>query len=106
MKIKLSNVETVIAAAKEAVAANGYPPMSISVVDDAAHLVGFARMDGTFIGAIDVAHRKAQSAALFKINSAVLGENFKPGAPAQSLENSNGGLIGGWWGRRPARGGW
>jgi uncharacterized protein GlcG (DUF336 family) len=61
--------------------------------DDAAYLAGFARMDGTF-GAIDVAHRKAQTAALFKVNSAVLGENFKPGAPAQSLENSNGGLMG------------
>jgi hypothetical protein len=26
--------------------------MSISAVDDAAHSVGFARMDGTFIGAL------------------------------------------------------
>jgi uncharacterized protein GlcG (DUF336 family) len=94
MKITLSTVEAVIAAAREVVAVHGFPPMSISVVDDSAHLVGFARMDGTFIGSIDVAHSKAHTAALFKTNSAILGENFKPGAPAQTLENSNGGLLG------------
>ena len=57
MKINLEMAERVIAAAKQAVADNGFPPMSISIVDDTGHLVGFARMDGTFIGAIDVAHR-------------------------------------------------
>jgi uncharacterized protein GlcG (DUF336 family) len=94
MKISISMAERVIAAAKQAVADNGFPPMSISVVDDAAHLVGFARMDGTFIGATDVAHRKARTAALFTVDSAVLGQHFRPGSPAYSLENSNDGLIG------------
>ena len=94
MKISLSKAEAIIAEAKEVVLAKGLPPMSISVVDDGAHLVAFCRMDGAFVGAIDVAHRKARTAALFKANSSVVGENFKPGAAAQSLENSNGGLMG------------
>jgi uncharacterized protein GlcG (DUF336 family) len=94
MKLSLDLAEKAIAAAREAVACKGYPPMSISVVDEGAHLVAFARMDGAFLGATDVAHRKARTAALFQVDSAVLGKNFQPGAAAYSLENSNGGLIG------------
>jgi uncharacterized protein GlcG (DUF336 family) len=94
MKINLSIAEAVIAEAKETVIAKGLPPMSISVVDDGAHLVAFCRMDGTFAGAIDVAHRKARTAALFRVDSSIVGESFRLGAPAYSLENSNGGLMG------------
>lgn len=94
MKLSLRLAEKAIAAAKTAIASKGYPPMSISVVDEGAQLVAFARMDGVFLGATDVAHRKARTAALFQADSAVLGRNFQPGAAAYSLENSNGGLIG------------
>jgi len=94
MKITLARAEAVILEARNAVSAKGLPPMSISVVDDSAHLVAFCRMDGTFIGATDVAQRKARTAALFQTDSAVLGENFKPAGAAYTLENSNGGLMG------------
>lgn len=94
MKITLSMAEAVIAAAKAATEYHRLPPMSISVVDDSAHLVAFARMDGTFLGAIDVAHRKARTAALFTADTAALGPNLIPGAAAYTLEHSNGGLIG------------
>jgi uncharacterized protein GlcG (DUF336 family) len=94
MKITLSRAEAILAEAKDVVLAKGLPPMSISVVDEGGHLVASCRMDGTFIGAVDVAHRKARTAALFRVNSSILGENLKPGAAAYSLENSNGGLIG------------
>jgi uncharacterized protein GlcG (DUF336 family) len=65
MKLDLATAEAVIAAAKAAAEQKRLPPVSISVVDEAAHLVAFSRMDGTFLGAIDVAHRKARTAALF-----------------------------------------
>jgi uncharacterized protein GlcG (DUF336 family) len=94
MRLNLAMAEAVIAAAKAAAVQKGLPPVSISVVDEAAHLVAFSRMDGTFLGAIDVAHRKARTAALFNVDSAALGEFLRPGAPAYSLENSNDGLIG------------
>jgi uncharacterized protein GlcG (DUF336 family) len=94
MKLDLATAEAVIAAAKTASADKGLPPVSISVVDEAAHLIAFSRMDGTFLGAIDVAHRKARTAALFNADSAVLGQFLRPGGPAYSLENSNDGLIG------------
>jgi uncharacterized protein GlcG (DUF336 family) len=94
MKLDLVTAESVIAAAKAAIADKGFPPVSISVVDEAAHLVAFTRMDGTFLGGIDVAHRKARTAALFNVNSAALGDFLRPGSPAYSVSNSNGGLIG------------
>jgi uncharacterized protein GlcG (DUF336 family) len=94
MRLRLSTAEAVIAAAKAAVADQGFPPVSISVVDEAAHLIAFSRMDGTFLGGIDVAHRKARTAALFNVHSAVLGGLLQPGSPAYSVSNSNGGLIG------------
>jgi|SRR5215813_1397747 len=95
MKITLSKAEAIIAEAKETVLAKGLPPMSISVVDDGAHLIAFSRMDGTFIGATAVAQCKARTAALFRVDSAILGENFKTGGAACTLENGNGGLMGG-----------
>jgi uncharacterized protein GlcG (DUF336 family) len=63
MKITLTTAETVILEAKETVLANTLPLMSISLVDEGAHLVAFCRMDGTFIGATDVAQRKTHTAA-------------------------------------------
>lgn len=90
----LDKANALIAAAISAVERDGLPPVSVSVVDAWAYPVAFARMDGTFIGANDVAQRKARTAALFRVNSAVLGEHLRPGAPAYTLENSNGGLIG------------
>ena len=94
MRITLSRAEAILAEAKEFVLAKGLPPMSISIVDEGGHLVAFCRMDGTFIGATDVAHRKARTAALFSVDSAALGENLKPGGAAYTLESSNEGLIG------------
>ncbi|WP_271896648.1 GlcG/HbpS family heme-binding protein [Candidatus Phyllobacterium onerii] len=89
----LTTAETVVAAAKAAVSEHSLPPMSISIVDSGAHLVAFARMDGTFIASIDVAHRKARTAALFATDTAALGPILRPGSAAYTLENSNGGLI-------------
>jgi uncharacterized protein GlcG (DUF336 family) len=94
MSLTLSIAERVIAAAKHATAAHSFPPVNIVVVDPAAHLVAFARMDDALLGTIDVAHRKARTAALFQTDSAVLGQVAQPGAISYTLEHSNGGLIG------------
>lgn len=68
-------------------------PMNIAVLDTAAHLKAFLRMDGALLGSIDVAQRKARTAALFRAPSEALWEYCKPGAPAPGLELSNGGLA-------------
>ncbi|CAL2088143.1 Glycolate utilization protein [Tenacibaculum dicentrarchi] len=92
MNITLSEAKKVIdTATLKAVALN--TKMSISVVDAGASLVAFERMDGAFIGPIDIAMKKAKTAALFGKDTSILGELSQPGAPLYNIEHSNNGLI-------------
>lgn len=93
MHLSLNIAEAVAAAAKATATAHDFPAVNISIVDVAAHPVLFARMDGALLGTIDVATRKARTAALFQTDSAVLGEVAQPGGVSYSLEYTNGGLI-------------
>jgi len=68
-------------------------PVIIAVLDAATHLKAFSRMDGAVLGSIDIAIKKARTAALFECNSEAVWEYCKPGAPAHGLEFSNGGLA-------------
>jgi uncharacterized protein GlcG (DUF336 family) len=67
--------------------------VNIVVLDAGAHLKAFVRMDGAVLGSIDLAMRKAKTAALFATSSEAVWEYCKPGAPAHCLELSNGGLA-------------
>jgi uncharacterized protein GlcG (DUF336 family) len=68
-------------------------PVNIAVVDAGVHLKAFSRMDGAVLGSIDIAMKKARTAALFDCNSEAVWEYCKPGAPAHALELTNGGLA-------------
>lgn len=65
----------------------------VSVVDDAGLLQAFVRMDDAIPGAIEVAIKKARTAALFRTDSAEIGVRAQPGGDIYSLEGTNGGLI-------------
>ena len=65
----------------------------IAVVDAGANLKAFVRMDGAFLGSIDVAIKKARTARLFDMETESLGELSQPGGPLYNIEHSNGGLI-------------
>ncbi|MDN7674902.1 heme-binding protein [Burkholderia oklahomensis] len=67
--------------------------VAIAVVDAGAHLVAFARMDDAFIGAIDLATRKAGTSARFRMPSASLGALSAGDGPIRTIEHSNGGLV-------------
>lgn len=67
--------------------------VNIAVLDAGTHLKAFSRMDGAVLGSIDLAIGKARTAVLFTIPSETVWEYCKPGAPAQGLERSNGGLV-------------
>lgn len=82
-----------ILAAAQAKAADLGVRASIAVLDDGAHLKAFVRMDGTVLGAIDVAQGKARTSVLFGITSEAVWDYCKPGAPAPGLQLSNGGLM-------------
>jgi uncharacterized protein GlcG (DUF336 family) len=66
---------------------------NIAVLDAAAHLKAFVRMDGAVLGSIDLSIGKARTSALFQISSEAVWDYCKPGAPAHNLEASNGGLM-------------
>ena len=67
--------------------------MDIAVVDAGANLKAFARMDGAWLGSIDIAMRKARTARYFDMNSGDIGALSQPGGPLYNIEHSNGGLI-------------
>jgi uncharacterized protein GlcG (DUF336 family) len=65
----------------------------IAVVDAGANLKAFIRMDGAFLGSIDVAMKKAVTARLFSMPSGNLGKLSQPGGPLYGIEHTNGGLV-------------
>lgn len=67
--------------------------MNIAVVDAGANLTAFARMDGAWLGSIDIAIRKARTARFFDMNTGELGKLSQPGGSLFNIEHSNGGLI-------------
>ena len=92
MNITLAQAEAAIAAAKTKAAAIN-TKMDICVVDSGSNLVAFARMDGAWIGSIDISHKKARTAAWFTMDTAALSPLVQPGQPLFNIEHSNGGLI-------------
>ena len=92
MDLDLKQATGLIERAQSAASETGVPVI-IAVVDPATNLKAFARMDGAVLGSIDIAIKKAKTAALFECNSEDVWEYCKPGAPAHGLELSNGGLA-------------
>lgn len=66
---------------------------NICVVDVGGNLKAFARMDGAWIGSIDISLRKAKTARFFDMPTAALGQMSKPDGPLRGIEFSNEGLI-------------
>jgi uncharacterized protein GlcG (DUF336 family) len=67
--------------------------MDIAVVDAGGNLKSFIRMDGAWIGSIDIAQKKARTARYFDMNTGDIGKLSQPGQPLYQIEVSNGGLI-------------
>ena len=67
--------------------------MNITVVDAGSNLVAFARMDGAWIGSVDISNKKAKTAAWFTMDTEALSPFVQPGQPLYNIEHSNGGLI-------------
>ena len=67
--------------------------MNIAVVDAGANLLAFARMDGAWLGSVDIAIKKAKTARYFDRPTGELGKLSQPGKSLYQIEVSNGGLI-------------
>ncbi|EAY31291.1 GlcG/HbpS family heme-binding protein [Microscilla marina] len=90
--LTLSQAEKMIAGAK-AQAAVLDTKMNIAIVDAGANLLAFARMDGAWLGSLDISIKKAKTARFFDMNTGSIGELAQPGGPLYNIEHSNGGLI-------------
>ena len=66
---------------------------NIAVVDAGANLKAFARMDGAWLGSIDIAVKKAKTARFFDMPTGEVGKLSQPGESLYMIEASNGGLI-------------
>ena len=92
MNITLKQAESAIEAAKKKASQMGVL-MNIAIVDSGTNLVAFAKMDGAWLGSIDISVKKAKTAAWFFMNTGELGKLSQPGQPLFGIEHSNGGLI-------------
>jgi uncharacterized protein GlcG (DUF336 family) len=90
--ITLEEALAVVSAAKEKAIKQG-TLMDIAVVDAGANLKAFVRMDGAFLGSIDISIKKAKTARFFNMPTGKLGELSQPGKPLYNIEVSNGGII-------------
>lgn len=92
MNITLAQAEKAIAAAKEKALAID-TKMNIAIVDAGANLVAFGRMDGAWLGSLDISIKKAKTARYFDMNTGIVGELSQPGGSLYNIEHSNNGLI-------------
>ncbi len=67
--------------------------MNIAVVDAGANLKAFVRMDGAWLGSIDISIKKAKTARFFDMPTGEVGKLSQPGGSLYNIEVSNGGLI-------------
>ena len=91
-EITLEQAQTAVDAAMEQAQELGIA-MDIAVVDTGANLKAFARMDGAWLGSIDIAIKKARTARYFDMPTGAIGKLSQPGGSLYNIELSNDGLI-------------
>src|SRR6266700_4286193 len=90
--LTLEAAEKIISAANKK-AAQLKTKMDIAIVDAGGNLKAFARMDGAWLGSIDISMKKAKTARYFDMPTGEIGKLSQPGGPLYQIEVSNGGLI-------------
>ena len=92
LSANLEDARRVIAAGEQAARDLGQP-MNIAVVDVGGNLIAHERMDGAWIGSVDVSINKAFTARAFDIATDVLAPNAQPGNQFYGIQGSNGGRV-------------
>ncbi len=90
--LTLAQAQKVVAAAEAKAQVQG-TLMNIAVIDAGGNLKAFGRMDGAFLGSIDIALKKAKTARYFNMSSKELGDLSMPGKPLYGIEVTNNGLV-------------
>jgi uncharacterized protein GlcG (DUF336 family) len=90
--VSLEDARKIIAAAEKR-AKELRQPMNIAVADGGGNLVAHARMDGAWIGSIDISINKAYTSRAFDISTRELAEASQPGGQFFGIHVSNGGRV-------------
>lgn len=90
--ITLAQAQKVMSAALAFAEKQGVP-MNIAIVDAGGNLKDFCRMDGAFLGSIDISAKKAKTARYFNMSTAQLGAVSGPGQELYGIETTNNGLV-------------
>jgi uncharacterized protein GlcG (DUF336 family) len=90
--ITLADARRIIAAAEKK-AEDIKQPMNIAVVDAGGNLIAFERMEGAWIGSIDIAIKKAWTSRAFDIETGELGKLSQSGDQFFGNHASNDGKV-------------
>ena len=91
-KIDLDTALRIIDAAKKK-AKELKVAMNIAVVDEGNNLMAFQRMDGAWLGSINIAMNKAYTARAFDMETKTLTPLCQPGQPLYGIHASNDGRL-------------
>jgi uncharacterized protein GlcG (DUF336 family) len=90
--ITLDDARRIIAAGEQKAADIGQP-MNIAVADAGGNLVAHVRMDGAWLGSIDISIKKAWTSRAFDISTKTLSTLTQPGGDFYGLHASNDGRV-------------
>lgn len=90
--IKLEDARRIIAAAEKKAGEIGQP-MNIAVADAGGNLVAHVRMDGAWIGSIDISIKKAWTSRAFDIATKDLAQHSQSGDQFFGIHASNNGKV-------------
>ncbi len=91
-KMTLAAAQVVVEAARAKAEEIGVR-MNIAVVDEGNNLTAFARMDGAWLGSIDIAQNKAYTARSFDMSTKELAPLCQPNQPLYGIHASNQGRL-------------
>ena len=90
--ITLEDARRIIAAAEGKAAEIGQP-MNIAVADAGGNVVAHVRMDGAWVGSVDISIKKAWTSRAFDIATKDLAEHSQPGGQFFGIHASNDGRV-------------
>ncbi|MDT7538345.1 MAG: hypothetical protein QOI82_1930 [Actinomycetota bacterium] len=90
--VTLDTALHIIAGARQKAEAIGVA-MNIAIVDEGNNLVAFQRMDGAWLGSMDIAKGKAYTARAFNMSTKDLAPLCVPGQPLFGIHVSNQGRL-------------
>ena len=90
--VTLADARRIIAAAEKE-SEKQKQPMNIAVADAGGNLVAHVRMDGAWMGSIDISIKKAWTARAFDIDTKTLAPLCQPGADFFGINASNDGRV-------------